>query len=202
MGKIDMKKTLKECYTAKSSVELVQIPKIKYITYLGKGNPGTSEEFKTSMEVLYGIAYTVKFQYKKKEQDFIVMPLEGQWWTDIPEDFSMNNKDKWNWKVMIALPDYITEEDFEASREVVRTKKNPIGLDKAKLEEIEDGLSVQLLYIGPYDDEAPYIAEMHKYAENNGYKLRDKHREIYLNNPKRVTPEKLKTIIRQPIEKM
>lgn len=202
MEKIDMKKTLKECYTGKSSVKFVEVPKIKYITYTGKGNPNTSEEFKSSMEVLYGMAYTMKFQFKKEERDFVVMPLEGQWWTDIPEDFSLDNRDIWNWKVMIALPDYVTDEAFEKSREILKKKKDPIGLEKAKLEEVEDGLSAQFLYKGPYRDEAPYIKEMHEYIESQGYRLRDRHREIYLNSPQRVSEDKLKTIIRHPIEKM
>lgn len=202
MEKLDMKKALKECYTGKKGVKFVTVPKVKYLTYQGKGNPNNSEEFQSSMEVLFGMAYKLKFLYKKQEKDFAVMPLEGQWWTDVPEDFSLDNKDIWNWKVMIALPDYVTEEAFEEARGALKKKKDPVGLEKATLETQEDGLVAQFLYVGPYEGEAPYIEDMHNYVKTQGYKLKGKHREIYLNSPQRVAPEKLKTIIRHPIEKM
>lgn len=197
-----MKKTLKDCYKAKKNVEFVVVPAIRYITYVGKGDPNISLEFQSSMEVLYGLAYTLKFQYKKMNKDFVVMPLEGQWWTDKPEEFSLDDKGIWNWKAMIAIPDFVTEESFIEAKKVLKEKKNPAGISNVSFEVITDGLSTQFLYIGPYNNEDPYIKEMHSYVKSNGYKLRGKHREIYLSNPQRVSPEKLKTIIRHPVEKV
>ena len=199
--KIDMKKTLKECYTAGKEVSFVEIPAISYIGYEGKGDPNTAPEYQNAMEVLFGTVYTLKFMLKERGMDFAVMPLEGQWWTENPADFTEYNKDGWSWKMMVAVPDFIDETLFEEAREKFRRKKDTQGLDKARLEILTDGLSAQFLYLGPYSGEAPFIALMHRTAEEQGYRLRGRHREIYLNSPQRTAPEKLKTIIRQPVEK-
>lgn len=201
MEKLDLKRSLKDCYTGKKKVKFVDVPPVNYVTITGKGNPNTSQKYKDAMETLFGMAYTIKFMCKAEGDDFVVMPLEGCWWTDPIEDFSIKDKDKWLWEVMIALPDYVDKETFELARAQLKKKKNPVSIDNAQLKKLEDGLSAQILYTGPYSDEAPYIEEMHNYIKEEGYQLRGKHREIYLSNPQRVAPEKLRTIIRQPIEK-
>jgi len=201
MNKLDLKKELKAVYTAKKDPTILTVPAIQYVTFAGKGDPNTSELFQSAMGVLYGMAYTLKFMLKDEGKDFTVMPLEGQWWSDDIKDFSEGNKDQWFWKVMIALPDYVTEKYFLKAQESLQEKKNPPNLAKAKLERLEDGLSVQVMYIGPYSDEGPAIKAMHHYAEEQGYTLRGKHREIYMGNPQRTAPEKLKTILRHPLEK-
>ncbi len=200
-GKLDLKKVYVSCYRAKPSVEFVQVPPIQYLTFQGKGNPNTSPEFDEAMGVLYGLVYTAKFISKDRGQDFTVMPLEGQWWSDPPEAFCSISKDMWIWKVMIALPDFITTSFIKNAEEILRKKKNLPGLEKAKIETMEDGLSAQFLHMGPYADEAPFIAAMHAQVKEQGYKLRGHHREIYLSDPRRTVTEKLKTIIRHPVER-
>lgn len=202
MEKTDLKKTNKIAFSGKKSPQIVEIPPMKYVTFTGKGNPNTSVEFENAMGVLYGMAYTIKFARKEENRDFVVAPLEGQWWSEDMNDFAEGNKDNWLWKVMIALPDYITENDFIEAKAKLDKKKNPPMLERAELEIIEDGLSVQVLYMGPYAEEEATISAMHHFAEEQGYKLRSKHREVYLSNPQRTAPEKLKTIIRHPVEKV
>jgi len=202
MEKIDLKKKYKSAFTGKKQAQIIEIPPMKYVTFSGKGNPNTSLEFENAMGVLYGMAYTLKFAWKAKDRDFVVAPLEGQWWADDMQDFVEGNKDNWMWKVMIALPEYVGEEDFQAAKEALEKKKNPAMLERAGLETIEDGLAVQVLYVGPYSEEAATISAMHHFAEEQGYRLRGKHREIYLSNPQRTDPDKLKTIIRHPLEKV
>lgn len=201
MSKVDLKKTLAACYSAGKEVRFVEVPAVTYITYAGQGDPGTSPEFQQAMGVLYGMVYAAKFMCKDAGRDFAVMPLEGQWWTDNPEDFGKAGKDTWKWKVMVAVPEYIDEAIVEGARAKLREKKDPAGLEKAAREVQTDGLSAQFLYIGPYSAEAPYIAQMHRMVEEKGYRLRGRHREIYLNSPQRVAPERLKTIIRHPVAK-
>jgi len=202
MDKIDMKKSLKKCYTAKERVEFVEIPAIQYISVKGKGDPGTCKEYQDAMGVLFGLAYTIKFSCKAEGIDFVVMPLEGNWWSEPGTEFEKVERDEWLWEAMIAMPDFITHKMFEEAKSALQKKKNPDGLKKAELKTVEDGLSAQFLYKGPYRDEAPFIKSMHEYVVEMGYKLRSRHREIYLNSPLRVSEDKLKTIIRHPIEKI
>ena len=199
MDKIDLKKELKSCYSSKKSVTFIEVPAIKYISVHGSGNPGTSKEYTDAIEALYGLAYTVKFLYKDEGKDFVVMPLEGHWYCENIEEFSLDNRDEWLWEMMIALPDFVTQDKLDLATENLKKKKNPISLDKVESITHQDGLSAQFLYIGAYADEAPFIKEMHDLIKEKGYKPRGKHREIYLSDPRRVAPEKLKTIIRQPV---
>ncbi|WP_455383477.1 GyrI-like domain-containing protein [Salinispira pacifica] len=202
MTKIDLKKSLSPCYRAAAKVALVEVPPITFITVQGSGDPNSSQDFIDAMAVLYGLAYTLKFSCKADGRDFTVMPLEGQWWSADDAHFAEASRDEWNWKMMIAVPDFIDGELFERACTTLERKKNPAGLSKAALETITDGLSAQFLYVGPYSGEAPFIAEMHRWVQEQGYRLRSRHREIYLGNPQRVAPEKLKTIIRHPVEKL
>ncbi|MFP4443212.1 MAG: GyrI-like domain-containing protein [Spirochaetia bacterium] len=202
MKKTDLKKTHKHCYSAGGDFRFIKVPSIQYITYKGKGDPNKSEDFQHAMGVLYGLAYTIKFTVKEDDHDFTVMPLEGQWWAEDPRDFRENRKNKWFWKMMIAVPDFIDGRIFEAGKTKLKDKKDPPGLEKAALETIEDGEAVQYLHIGSYSEEGPGIAKMHSFISEKGYRLRGHHREIYLSNPQRTPEEKLKTIIRHPVEKV
>lgn len=201
MEKIDLKKEYKRAFTGKKDPEIITIPTMRYVTVSGKGDPNTSEAFERAVAVIYGMAYTMKFESKKSDRDFVVAPMEGQWWAEDVMDFTEDNKDNWLWKIMIALPDFIDEKAFDEAKAILKEKKNPPDLDKAQFESMEDGLSVQVKYIGPYSQEAATIANMHHYAEEQGYKLRGYHREVYLSDPRRTEPDKLKTIIRHPLEK-
>ena len=127
------------------------------------------------------------------------MPLEGLWWTEPMSQFTMENKDMWQWTAMIMQPEYVTEELFNRAVEQVQIKKNLPSLSKIKFKSLYEGLSTQLMYIGPYSAEGPTIEKLHNFIEENGYELRGKHHEIYLSDPRRSAPEKLKTVIRQPV---
>ncbi len=201
MEKIDLKKTVKAAFTGRKQPEIVTIPPMKYVAVSGDGNPNSSEQFEQAVGVIYGMAYTMKFEAKKLEKDFVVPPMEGQWWSEDMDDFMEAKKDNWKWKVMVALPDFIDRDAFEKAREILKKKKNPPLLERAELEEMEDGPSVQVQYVGPYAEEAATIAAMHHFAEVQGYRLRGFHREVSLSDPRRTDPDKLKTIIRHPVEK-
>ena len=167
----------------------------------GKGNPNNSKEFQDAIEALYPVAYTLKFMIKKGPQqvDYGVMPLEGLWWMDDMSEFSMENKDKWKWTLMIMQPDFIDRKMVEDAIEAVAKKKAPAALSKIRFESMKEGKCAQILHIGPYDQEPANIMKLHAFIKENGYKLHGKHREIYLTDMRRTAPDKLKTIIRQPM---
>ncbi len=199
MDKLDMKKSLKEFYSAKREPSLITVPEMRFAAYEGQGDPNTSEEYQNAMQVLYGMAYTIKFMCKDKGKDFVVMPLEGLWWTDDMEDFTTDNKDIWKWNMMIALPDYVDTNLFEEARAKLASKKDVPDLGKGFFYTYKEGLAAQILHIGPYADETPTVDKLHMFINDKGYKPHLKHREIYLSSPLRTAPEKLKTIIRQPV---
>jgi len=201
MAKIDLKKEMKQLYTAGKEPAIVTVPEMTFIAYDGQGDPNTSKEFQDSMGVIFGLAYTIKFMCKEIDKDFVVMPLEGLWWTDDMSDFSVANKEKWKWTVMIALQNYIDIEIFNEAKKKLFAKKKLSNIGKARLEKYEDGLSAQILHSGPYAEETPTIEKLHSFIKEQGYRMHKKHREIYFNSPQKVAPEKLKTIIRQPITK-
>ena len=202
MKKIDYKKKLKHLYGPSSKkIVIVEVPPMNYFMGDGEGGPA-AESYQQAIEALYGLSFTVKFDVKKGVGlDYTVMPLEGLWWAKDITAFSADRKDEWLWKMMIMQPDYVTAKHVNAATKQLREKKNPLALDKIRFESYHEGPSVQILHIGPYDDEGPTIAQMHKFIDENGYQLHMKHHEIYLSDPRRSKPEKLKTVLRQPITK-
>ncbi|HCG98905.1 MAG: hypothetical protein A2074_00980 [Candidatus Aquicultor primus] len=203
MQKIDLKKEFKYLYAPSAKeIVLVEVPEMAYLMVDGKGDPNTSQEYMDSIEALYSIAYTLKFMLKKSDAalDYGVMPLEGLWWVDDMREFSVENKDAWKWTSMIVQPDFVTNEHFEQARTEVRKKKELASIDKVRFERDHEGLSAQTMYIGPYADEGPTIERIHAFIDGLGRKRRGKHHEIYLSDPRRTAPEKLKTVIRQPVE--
>ena len=203
MKKVDYKKKLKHLYGPSSKkIVIVEVPPMNYFMVDGEGGPA-AESYQQAIEALYGLSFTVKFDVKKGVGlDYTVMPLEGLWWAKDITAFSADRKDEWLWKMMIMQPDYVTAKHVNAATKQLREKKNPLALDKIRFESYHEGLSVQILHIGPYDDEGPTIAQMHKFIDENGYQLHMKHHEIYLSDPRRSKPEKLKTVLRQPITKI
>ncbi len=207
MKKTDFKKELKDYYSGVSAKEfsIVDVPPLKFLMIDGQGYPGTSQEYQDALQTLYPLSYTLKFMGKKKGKDYVVMPLEGLWWADnmsvFSTEFFEKNKDAWKWTSMIMQPDFITQEMVDKVVEEVKEKKDPPALSKARFETFTEGLSAQILYFGSYSEEGPTIERMHKNIKDQGYELRGKHHEIYLSDPRRTKPERLKTIIRQPIEK-
>lgn len=203
MKKIDSKKELKHLYSASHKEPVVvDVPEMTFLMVDGEGDPNKSQEFKDAIEALYGVSYTLKFMVKKGKTavDYVVPPLEGLWWADDLAVFSTGEKDKWKWTVMIMQPEYVTEDLFEKAVQQVEKKKNPPALSRIRLESYNEGLSAQVMHIGPYSEEGPTIERLHGLIKEKGYNLRGKHHEIYLSDPRRSAPEKMKTIIRQPIK--
>ena len=202
MTKVDFKKAMKEFYNPPKKFVIVDVPGMHFLMVDGHGDPNTAPEYTEAIEALYAVAYKMKFISKKMlEKDYVVPPLEGLWWAEDMETFQTRDKSAWDWTMMIMTPDWITSELFDDALEQVRKKKNPPALDKVRLESYHEGLSVQIMHIGSYDDEGPVLAKMHgEYIPENGFSKRGKHHEIYLSDPRRVAPEKLKTVLRQPVE--
>jgi hypothetical protein len=200
MKTIDFKKEYRECYTAKAMPSIVEVPPLQYLMADGSGNPNTSPRFPECISGLYPVAYTLRFAIKAEEEvAYSVMPLQGLWW--LPDgDFDFSVKDRWIWTLMIMQPDYVTPDRFEAAREAAQKKDSLPIFDDLRLEVYDEGLAAQIMHIGPYADEAPNIEKLHAFIHDNGYSLRGKHHEIYIGDPNRSAPEKLKTIIRQPIK--
>ena len=200
MEKIDFKKEYREFYTAKREPSIVDVPPLQFLMVDGSGNPNTAPRFQECMAGLYPVAFTLRFAIKDADQiAYTVMPLQGLWW--LPDgDFDFTKKENWIWTLMIMQPDFVTEERFEAARASARQKEDLPVFDELRLETYHEGPAAQVMHIGPYADEAPTIQALHDFIHDSGYSLRGKHHEIYIGDPNRSAPEKLKTIIRQPIE--
>ena len=201
MEKIDLKKELKSFYnpTAKD-VTLIDIPKMNFIMIDGQGAP-ESKQFMQAMLALYPIAYTIKFDKKKTGgPDFTVMALEGLWWAEDMKVFmpETSDRNKWQWTVMMMQPDFITRRDFENAAEAAKKKKDNPALNSVRFESFTEGKSAQIMHIGPYSAEGLNIQRIHNKIMEIGGKLSGKHHEIYLSDPRRVTPDKMKTVLRQP----
>ena len=201
MNKIDFKKKLKHLYNPTKDFSIVDIPEMLFLMIDGHGDPNNSQDYKDALDTLYSVAYKLKFFSKNSlEKDYVVPPLEGLWWAENMEVFTVNlNKSQWDWTMMIMTPGWITKEMFEDAVSQVHVNKNPIALGLLRFDTFFEGKSVQTMYIGSYSDEGPTISAMHDYIEEQGFSLCGKHHEIYLGDPRRTAPEKLKTIIRQPV---
>jgi hypothetical protein len=201
MDKIDLKKELKNLYNPSAKeVTVVEVPAMNFLLINGEGAP-TSPQYSEAIESLFNVAYTLKFMVKKsKGIDYVVMPLEGLWWVEDMTKFSADRKDDWKWTAMIMQPQYVTEEVVNLAVEQVKKKKNPVALSKVRFESFKEGSAAQIMYVGPFSAEGPTIAKIHSYIQNSGHVLSGKHHEIYLNNPAKTAPEKLKTVLRQPLK--
>lgn len=203
MDKVDFKKTLKELYlpTNKKFV-LVQVPEMQFVMIDGAGSPD-GDAYSRAVQWLFSVIYPIKFIAKKKlGKDFVAPPLEGLWWADDMNAFVADKKDDWKWRSMIVTPDWVTEEMFE---EAVAKAEAKLGTrpDSLRLENFEEGLSAQIMHIGPFLEEAPTIARMHQeFLPEQGVVENGHHHEIYLNDPRKTAPEKLKTVLRQPVKRV
>ena len=206
----DFKKEYKEFYLPKNKPQIVNVPKANYIAIRGQGNP--NEEggaYQRAISVLYAVAYTLKMSYKTDYKiagffEYVVPPLEGFWWQDGICGVDYSKKDEFNWISIIRLPDFITRENFDWAVKTASEKKK-IDCSKAEFLTIEEGLCVQIMHFGSYDDEPASLEKMDKYLEENGYEkdFSDTrlHHEIYLSDPRKTTPDKQKTVIRHPVKK-
>ncbi|MGO4570332.1 GyrI-like domain-containing protein [Microvirga sp. 2TAF3] len=200
MEKLDLKKTRKELFTAPLNRFVpINVPPVSYLMVDGHGDPNTAPAYKLAVESLYATAYTIKFSCKANGEDFIVMPLEGLWSAPDPESFTARRKDEWDWTMMIMVPDYVDDETFLAAKLRVREKLGTPP-ESLRLESLEEGLCLQALHVGSYDAEGPLLAVLHgEIMPSGGYDFAGRHHEVYLSDPRKAPPEKLKTVIRQPV---
>ena len=206
----DFKKEYKEFYMAKNKPQIVDVPRTNYIAVRGKGNPNEENgEYQKAISVLYAVAYTLKMSYKTDYRidgffEYVVPPLEGFWWQDNIDGVDYSDKSSFNWISVIRLPDFVTEKDFKWAAETAERKKK-LDCSSAEFLTVDEGLCVQIMHIGAFDDEPKTVAVMDKFLEDNGYEndMNDKrfHHEIYMSDARKVSPEKWKTIIRHPIRK-
>ena len=209
MVKLDLKKEFKKFYSGKpEKVIIVDVPKFNYLMIDGQGYPGTSKEYQDAMQTLYPVSYSLKFMMKNKNKDYTVMPLEGLWWAKDFKAFStefMEKKDEWEWTAMTLQPNFITQEIVnKAIAELLEKDKILPSIEKLRFESYHEGLSAQIMHIGPYSEEGPNIEKLHATIKEEGGTFDghlQKHHEIYLSDPRRTKPERLKTVIRQPFKK-
>ena len=206
----EFKKEYKELYMPKNKPEIVNVPTANYIAVRGKGNPNTPDgEYQQAISVLYAVAYTLKMSYKTDYKiegffEYVVPPLEGFWWQDNVDGVDYGNKDSFNWTSVIRLPDFVTKKDFEWAVETA-TQKKKLDCSNAEFLTIDEGLCVQIMHIGPFDNEPETVAIMDAFLEENGYEndINENriHHEIYTSDARKVAPEKWKTVIRHPIKR-
>jgi len=204
MPKTDFKKTLKHLYNPPREFTLVEVPEMQFVMIDGHGDPNTAQEYQDAVTALYAVAYKVKFASKRAlDQDYVVPPLEGLWWAEDVSTFVSRDKSEWDWTMMIMQPDWITPQMLEEAVQQVAKSKDLPALPKLRLQAYAEGLAVQIMHVGSYDDEAPTIARLHgEFLPANGLVEAGKHHEIYLGDPRRTAPEKLKTVIRQPVARV
>ena len=205
----DFKTEYKEFYMPKNKPEIVEVPSANYIAVRGKGDPNEDGgAYQHAISVLYAIAYTIKMSYKTDHHiegfyEYVVPPLEGFWWQDDTDGVNYSNKASFNWISVIRLPDFVTEKDFEWAVQTA-TKKKKLDCSSAEFLTVDEGLCVQIMHLGAFDDEPATVAIMDKYIHENGYvnDINDKrlHHEIYMSDARKVAPEKWKTVIRHPIK--
>lgn len=214
---LDYKKEYKNLYQPKTEPMIVDVPKMKFIMVDGKGDPNDeSGEYAKAIELLYGLSYTIKMSHKSGNAptdffEYVVPPLEGLWWTEADRPFDVSQKDELIWTAMIRQPEFVTEEVFQWAIDELNKKKPQLDLSKARLKDFTEGICVQMMHLGPYDMEAVTVKAIDDFAAANGYvnaisetesdgTIR-RHHEIYLNDPRKVAPEKMKTVVRHPIRK-
>lgn len=202
MSPYDPKRELEQPYAPKNRVwELVDVPAQQFLAVDGVGNPNTAAEYASAVEALYAVAYTLKFACKRGEgRDFVVAPLEGLWWADDYEAFTIRAKDTWHWTMLISQPEWITKDMVENAKQAALAKKKLPRIADLRHHTLQEGRCAQVLHIGSYDDEAPLLAELHQhYLRANGLREAGLHHEIYLSDPRKTDSAKLKTVLRQPV---
>jgi hypothetical protein len=202
MKTVDLKKTLKSIYTASATKPaIIDVPPLNALAVDGTGDPN-GPAFQEAVGSLYSVAYTLKFTFKKEKGiDYPVMALEGLWCADDPAFFAGGERDKWRWTLLIVLPDVVTRKDVAMAVEAVKKKAKFPRFPEIRFEKFVEGKAAQVMHVGPYATEAATVEKLHRFVEESGHRLRGRHHEIYLGDPRRSAPEKLRTIIRHPVEK-
>jgi hypothetical protein len=201
MTRVDLRRELSALYSATRVPAFVDVPELPMLMIDGHGDPNTAPAYADAVQALYSVAYTIRFALKRRPDgvDAPVMPLEGLWWTPDMATFSTDDKSQWNWTMMIAVPEQVTAAVVEDAR-AAAARKRPLALfDGVRLERVAEGRCAQILHVGPYSAEGPTVAALHAFIADNGCTLTGRHHEIYLGDPRRAAPERLRTIVRQPV---
>jgi len=198
---IDLKRQFSTLYTARTVPCFIDVPDLAYLMVDGVGDPNTSDQFRAAIEVLYGVSYNIKFAMRRAATpvNFVVMPLEGLFWMPGDGGFDADQKQKWHWTMMIMQPDFVSSAAIEQARAEVEKRHPAQTHTDLRFERLVEGRAAQVLHVGPYASEGLTIAKLHQHIHANGYELTGKHHEIYLSDPKRCPPQKMRTIIRQPV---
>ncbi|MFJ9553582.1 GyrI-like domain-containing protein [Nocardiopsis sp. NPDC101807] len=202
-NKTDFKKTLDAYRAPRGRFRIAEVPDLHYLMIDGRGDPNTSPAFAEAVGALYPVAYKLKFASKRDlGRDYVVMPLEGLWWAEDMDAFTAaRDKSRWDWTMMIMVPDWTDQDMFASAVERAAAGNGPARLGDVRLERLSEGRCVQTLHVGPFDGEAEVLARMHhEFIPDHGLRMAGKHHEIYLGDFRRAAPEKLRTILRQPVE--
>jgi len=198
---VDLRRELPQLYRATTTPALLDVPPLDYLMIDGSGDPNTAPEYAEAVQALYSVAYTVRFALKRSPEpvDAPVMPLEGLWWVPDMATFSVEDKSAWNWTMMIVQSAHVTPDLVSSARQTAARKRGLPGIGRVRLERFEEGRAAQVLHVGPYSAEGPTVAALHRFIADKGLALTGRHHEIYLGDPRRAAPERLRTIVRQPV---
>lgn len=197
----DVKRDLKSCYApTNTDWALVEVPDQAFIAIDGAGDPNTVARYGDAVAALYAVAYTAKFAAKAAGHDFVVAPLEGLWWSDDLDAFTSGTRDAWQWRMLISMPAWVTAGDVEKARDTALAKKELPAIAEVRHTTLSEGRCAQALHHGPYADEAPLLARLHdEWLGEHGLAMRGVHHEVYLSDPRRTAPDRLRTVLRQPV---
>lgn len=202
---IDLKREIESYRARRGSFDIVTVPPLQYLMVDGHGDPNTAPAYADALAALYPLSYALKFASKAAGRDYVVMPLEGLWSAPDHTVFTTaRDKSRWDWTMLVLVPDWLGADDVSAAAErlVASGKVAAELLDRIRLETLDEGECVQTLHLGPYDAEGPVLAELHdRFVPEQGLVLRGRHHEIYLGDPRRTAPERLRTILRQPVSR-
>lgn len=197
-----MKKEIASYTARRGQIELITVPPLQYLMIDGHGDPNTAPSYAAALATLYPVAYALKFLSKKElGRDYTVMPLEALWWADDMDAFTTaRDKSQWSWTVLNLVPEWLGQDHLDAACQTVARKGTATRLADLRLDSLDEGLAMQTLHVGPYDDEGPILDRMHhEFTAEHGLRLAGRHHEIYLSDVRRTAPEKLRTILRQPV---
>lgn len=204
-AKVDFKRDLTSYAAKRGRFEIVTVPPLRYLMIDGHGDPNTSDAYADALQTLYPVAYALKFLSKRElGRDYVVPPLEALWWADDLQAFTTaRDKSRWNWTLLSLVPDWLGEEQIEDAQRTVAAKGTAPRLEALRSGILDEGLCVQTLHVGAYDDEGPVLEELHtRFLPEQGLRPTGTHHEVYLADPRRTAPEKLRTILRQPVARI
>jgi hypothetical protein len=198
---VDLRRELAAVYSAGPAPAFVDVPELSFLMIDGHGDPNSAPAYAAAVQALYSLAYPIRFALTRRPDavDARVSPLEGQWWTPDMTTFSTDAKSEWNWTLLIAVPEQVTDAVVEDARDAAVRKHPDAPVARVRLARFAEGRCAQVLHVGPYSAEGPTVAALHAFIAANGCALTGRHHEIYLGDPRRAAPEKLRTILRQPV---